>query len=141
MMCNSRVLAGYFQFRCQYYSSIAPYQCSYNCALISKGQSEPGNIPIKQYFSGYRGACTEKYSQINLNFRGLMRAVGNLYFGSCIVLPSDGKKMNSALPSPYLKVLCCRDDITVVRKLFVASDWSRIKRPKQLKLPELHLVA
>ena len=49
--------------------------------------------------------------------------------------------MNSALPSPYLKVLCCRDDLTAVRKLFVDSDWSGIKTLHQLKLPELHPVA
>jgi hypothetical protein len=49
--------------------------------------------------------------------------------------------MNSAFPSSYLKVLCYRDDLMVVRKLFVASDWSGIKIFHQLKLPELHLVA
>ena len=28
MLCSFRFLSRYFQFRCQYYSSIAPYQCS-----------------------------------------------------------------------------------------------------------------
>jgi hypothetical protein len=70
-----------------------------------------------------------------------MRAVGNLYSSTCIVLPSDGERMNSALPNPYLKVFCFRDDLTKVRKLFVASNWSEIKTLNQLKLPELHLVA
>ena len=28
MMCSCRFLSGYFQSRCQYYSSIAPYQSS-----------------------------------------------------------------------------------------------------------------
>ena len=51
-----------------------------------------------------------------------MIVVGNLCSGTCIVLPSDGERMNSALPSPYLKMLCCRNDLAAVRKLFVASD-------------------
>ena len=70
-----------------------------------------------------------------------MIAVGNLYSSSCIVLPSDGEGINSALPSSYLKMLCCRGEVTTVRNLFMASDWSGIKTFHQLKLPELHLVA
>jgi len=70
-----------------------------------------------------------------------MRAVGNLYSSTCIVLPSDGERMNSEHPSPYLKVLCCNDDLTAVRKMFVASDWSRTKALPRLKLPLLCLVA
>jgi len=85
--------------------------------------------------------CTEKYSQINLKFRGLMRAVGNVYISTCILLPSDKEIMKSALSSTHLKVLCCRIDLTAVRKLFVASDCSRIKTAHQLILPEQHLVA
>ena len=76
-----------------------------------------------------------------LNFRILMRAVRNFYTSTCIVLPCDGERMNSALSSPYLKVLCCRVDLTAVRKLFVASDCSRVKTLHQLKLPELRPIA
>ena len=68
-----------------------------------------------------------------------MTAVGNLYSSTCIVLPSDGERMNRALPSPYLRVLCCRDDLTAVRKLFVASDWPGIKTLRQSKLPEIFI--
>ena len=70
-----------------------------------------------------------------------MRGVGYLYSRTCIVLPSDRERMNSELPSPYLKVSCFSVDLTAIRKLFVASDWSRIKTINQLILPELHLVA
>jgi len=70
-----------------------------------------------------------------------LEIVGNLYSSTCLVLPSDGERMNSALPTPYLKVFCFRDDLMTVRKLFVASNWSGIKTLNQLKLPELHLVA
>jgi len=70
-----------------------------------------------------------------------MRVVRNLYSSPRIVLPSDGGRMNSALSSPYLKALCCNDDLTAVRKMFVASDWSRIKTLNQLKLSELYIVA
>jgi len=52
-----------------------------------------------------------------------------------IMLPSDGEIMKAALSSPYLKVLCFSDDLTAVCKLFVVSDWSRIKGIHQLKLP------
>jgi hypothetical protein len=73
-----------------------------------------------------------------------MRAVGNLYIGTCIVLPSDGERMNSALPTPYLKVFFgfyFRDDLTVFRNLFIAFNWYGIKTLHQLILPEIHLVA
>jgi uncharacterized integral membrane protein len=70
-----------------------------------------------------------------------MRAVGNFYSSTCIVQPSDAERMNSALPTLYLKMFCFRDVLTAVRKLFVASNWSGIKTLNQLKLPELHLVA
>jgi hypothetical protein len=69
-----------------------------------------------------------------------MIAVGNFY-NMCIVLTSDGEIMKSALPSLYLNVLCCRDNLTAVHMLFVASDWSGMKALYQLILPELHLVA
>jgi len=101
----------------------------------------PGNMPIEHFFPVIGDQGTERYSQINLNFGRLMIAVGNLYNSTCIVLPSDGERMNSVLSSPYLKVLCCSDDLTAVRKLFVVSDWSRTKPINKLKLPELHLVA
>jgi len=74
------------------------------------------------------------YSHINLNFRRLIRNVGNLYSTTCIILPSDGERMNSALSSPYLKVLCCSDDLTAVRKLFVASDWSLNKNTQSVNI-------
>jgi len=103
--------------------------------------SKSGNLVKGGNFAVLLEQSTVKYSQINLKFKGLMRAVGNLYSRTYIVLPFDGERMNSALSSPYLKMLCCSDDLTAVRKLFVASDWSRIKTLYLLILPELHLVA
>ena len=61
-----------------------------------------------------------------------MRAVGNLYSNTCIVLTSDGERMKSAPPTPYVKMLSCRDDLTAVRKLFIASDRSGITTLHQL---------
>jgi hypothetical protein len=111
-----------------------------NCAVISKRQSEPGNLPIEHFFPVIGEQRTEKYSQINLKFGGLMRVVGNLCIGRCIVLPSEEERMNSALPCSYLK-MCFRHDLKAVGKLFVAPDWSGIKTLHQLILPELHPLA